>query len=519
MNRGSYPSGLLALFALAFLACPALVHAQPHVIWQREIGISRQDYALGLEICENGDYLFISSMDYQNHVVDRVSPDGIIVGSTDILDSQSGYELEMIESGYFLAQTYLHDPDSSYTMIYNSMFEPIMTSDTYPGSGGSAHRCRTGGFIACGDSYTTHTAYTTKLSPSGEVVWSLAWPNLYSGVSSFDVASDHLGNIYDPLNYYYGGSETVIRLVKLSSDGSILWITEYPESNNPYIHYVGEVSVRPDGNIHMCGVLDIEPDTLYSVMNVTPDGDVVDYFGAIDDLDDICQMHDGGYLAINISYPNFLIFTRYTASGDPLYSWTHEVSTNPDIEWIERIFAKTTPDDEVIVFGCYYYNLGGGDYDYNPFAVKMDLGPTDLQLEVQPLTNTSVISAPGQFFWSGTLTNTTNANITTDVWVLVRGPAGYPSEPLWVWQDINIPVPANGRVSAILQQDVPADAETGQYNYIVRVGDYDAPGGPRHTIQAYFPLRVVDGAEVDLDPPRVHGVVAAPLAAPTLRKR
>lgn len=164
----------------------------------------------------------------------------------------------------------------------------------------------------------------------------------------------------------------------------------------------------------------------------------------------------------------------------------------------------------VVLVECTWYD--GDDNSYTEtYLEKFCLDPTDLEIAINPYSPDSRHPAPGRFFWHGTLTNNTDADIVTDVWVIVRGPDGYPSEPLRVWEDIT--VPANGIYEADLRQNIPADAASGEYNYIVRAGTYE-PGDPQHTIQAYFPFAVTGGTEVNFDPPRVRGVVAAPFDGP-----
>ncbi len=211
-------------------------------------------------------------------------------------------------------------------------------------------------------------------------------------------------------------------------------------------------------------------------------------------------------------YVHTLRLRRFDASWNLLWSYDYE---NNQFNYDEffQVTPVVTSEGEIVLFGHFLVFDPWPDVEVGTFITKLSSVPTDLEIDISPISNVHGVPAPGRINWHGALTNNTDADIVTDVWVIVRGPDGYPSEPLRVWEDIT--VPANGFYEADLQQNVPADAASGEYNYILRAGTYE-PGDPQHTIQAYFPLTVTGGTEVNLDPPRTRGVVAAPFERPKM---
>ncbi len=255
----------------------------------------------------------------------------------------------------------------------------------------------------------------------------------------------------------------------------------------------------------------------YYAIEITPDGDLLRTMEA-PDVDNainhkIWAMPDGGYLATCTQYREYpqrsaIILTRYDATYTQLWQDDYSVS-GFDYDEILDYDVIIHSDGHISLFGD-LTNYEGSDCD---FLARLQPDPTDFEIAVDAYADVSAVPAPGRFFWHGTLTNNTDADITTDIWVIVRGPDGYPSEPLRVWE--NITVPANGVYEADLRQNIPADAASGEYNYILRAGTYE-PGNPQHVVQDYFTLTVTGGTEVNLDPTRTRGVVAAPFDGPVI---
>ncbi len=277
------------------------------------------------------------------------------------------------------------------------------------------------------------------------------------------------------------------------------------------------IEMMPDGNLFVKGTFYFTQDDANYAMILSPDGDLLTvwddpYTGDYWD-NDVWLLPDGGFLSTHIGdigqpFHYEIEFICYDGSWNELWR-NSEVDFERRYSAVNSYTGYITSDRSMLFYGQFQH----GDYEWDALLLKYDLAPSDLEIDVFRYSNRGV-PAPGRFYWHGTLINNTDADINTAVWVLVRGPDGYPSEPLRVWEDIT--VPANGTYEADLRQNIPADAASGEYNYIVRAGLEYNPGQLQHSIQAYFPLTITGGAAVDLDPPRVRGVVAAPFEGPAM---
>ncbi len=302
-------------------------------------------------------------------------------------------------------------------------------------------------------------------------------------------------------------------LLKYNLNGNLL--NEYN-----YTDYRGtrNIDLLPDGNMFLSvSSSDDYPDLYLAGIIINQDAELVHEY-IIPEIEDewdanIWLMPDGGYLTTTVrmdEYPDHtsILLDRYDANFSHLWQYDYD-NHQQEYYYIYDYDVLIDSHGDIVLFG--QADDVGYDEPEFVFLSKFTPDPTDLEITVDGYGDVSAVPAPGRFFWHGMLTNNTDADIVTDVWVIVRGPDGYPSEPLRVWQDIT--VPANGVYEADLRQNVPTDAASGEYNYILRAGTYD-PDNPQHTIQAYFPLTVTGGPEVNLDPPRVRGVVAAPFDGP-----
>ncbi|MBS1262372.1 MAG: hypothetical protein MAG453_01723 [Calditrichaeota bacterium] len=201
------------------------------------------------------------------------------------------------------------------------------------------------------------------------------------------------------------------------------------------------------------------------------------------------QLADGGYLGIFsdiYSSADTTVVHRFNAAGDLL--WVLDYQYQP---------GHATGGETLYAVGDSAFVIGGtwepeeGFSDTNMFLTKFLLPPTDFEVEVESYRQPLIVDPPDAFYWHGTLTNNTDEPATRDVWVVARGPDGSLSEPYALWEEID--VPAQGSVEADIRQLVPQSAPPGEYNYIVRAGDY-----PTHRIQDHLALTVTGDAQPEI---------------------
>ncbi len=508
--------GKIVYTLLGFISIVSYIstsQSQPQLIMEIQIGDSSFDIRGDLEYCSNADLLFTALTSDQIAKCARYTNDGDILWIEGISNATDALNLELLYPGYFLLDSNCNYLESSFS-IYSEPDNIVRQSNIYLGFSYNTHKYRYSGYINSTVYINNQEAsvYVNYFDSLCQIVWSRHFD--WDGTeTSYDIAANIAGIIYVPINYSNTGMNNKVYLVKTSQTGNIIDTTSYESTNNNSLHFAESINILCDGNLLLNGDFAIEPDLTYAALLLSPDGDVHGYWG--DSRQRMQPLPDGGYIA---SIPDFdtndqILMQRFNAMGTPIVDWTYTVEFEPAITSVEDPILLVTPDGETILYGKYTYMRPDFTFEDDLYAIKFAAWHTDLEIAIDRTCNLSAIPAPGRFFWRGVMTNNTNTDLTTDVWVIVRGPDGYPSEPLRVWEDII--VPANGVYEADLRQNVPADAASGEYNYIVRAGTYD-PDNPQHTIQAYFPLTVTGGTEVDLDPPRTRGVVAAPFDGPQL---
>ncbi len=486
----------LCLFLLALL--PPDSSAQPgELLWEVQIGNDDNDGMGDVEFCANGDLLVTSRLQSNDMMLDKMSSEGAHLW-TQQTQGHHGRVLERIGRNRF-ATTY-SEPMLA-VLNFRTGFEFL--TDVAPGWIHDVGRHQQGTFVSCGD--MTHRTFVSRYSDSG----SLMWTTLLGGIVNqhcYSVNSTVTGLIH-PVVTSYG-----IIVYDISPSGTIEDSTVFIRQNGLSVHASYHSEVLPDGNLLIAGQLAMDADSMYSGLTLSPDGEIINYWGhqgmSLGPYFPLYGMPDGGSISYRHHDGSNLEFTRYDATGTPLFTWDY-YCTVEDCVYIERDIAAVSRLGEIVVFGEY----GVGEFETNVFLAKFSAGHTDLEISARPNRSLNSVHPPNRFTWHGTLTNNTDVDIVTDVWVIVRGPAGYPSESLRVWEDIT--VPANGTYEADLQQSIPANTASGEYNYIVRAGAY-TDNGPQHTIQAFFPFTVTGGTEVDFDPPRHLDVVAAPFEGPKL---
>jgi hypothetical protein len=507
-----YLTILPCAFLLVFVSSSVL--AQLEVVWEQQVGSNRIEYPSGLERLSSGEYMaMVLGYDLNYNYLTRV-----------FIYSEEGEELV-------------------YRTV-NVGDDPYNPVQPWPG------------YIAMVLGWSFQLEFTTLglVSLQGDVVWETTVAGfrreLIPTSDSCFVSAD---NIYNEIS----GSDVIV--TKISSTGEILWETLYdiPESQYAYaftstvsnitvvgcvnstqeISYnrvfalfidpngviyqsitlsereilntisINDISVEADGNIMFTGKFEVDGQAC-SVIRLSPDGEVLNTGGEPPNYHVL--MPDGSLLLYEKGSEGGLdsrsYFHHYDMSLNELWlDWySYPPAVNYPSPYIQDVEVNNV--GEFLVQGCYFYGLGAYPPP-NVFLTKFETVQQPLSIFVQPQDTIVVYDRPRNLFYGARLSNSTDEPIQTDVWIIARGANGYPSGPIRMWEEVTIP--ANGSFEGVLRQFVPAGIARGQYNYIVRIGDY-----PNPTVQDYFIFTVIDGPEPDINPPRERGVVAAFLPAP-----
>ncbi len=131
------------------------------------------------------------------------------------------------------------------------------------------------------------------------------------------------------------------------------------------------------------------------------------------------------------------------------------------------------PDSTISDMGALYFYQGGG----NGISIIAD-----------PIDPPIIVSQGSSFNYYGYLINTTDTDLTTDVWCRTLMPDGSLSDTIRVWSEVS--VAANSTIEDFIVQYIPTYASLGDYLYIIYDGDY-----PNIMNSAYFPFTVIAATE------------------------
>ncbi|MBD3170161.1 MAG: T9SS type A sorting domain-containing protein [candidate division Zixibacteria bacterium] len=168
-------------------------------------------------------------------------------------------------------------------------------------------------------------------------------------------------------------------------------------------------------------------------------------------------------------------------TGAPLDAELFIVNRTPTIFAVTNgsgDYSMTVPDDAYWGIKCEVPNsnyLPDSALVYVPTGGSVEL---DFEMSLPPVMvgmipyNPPVMVPPGGFFrFIGTLTNQTDENQVTDLWVMLQLPDQSYYGPITYFP--NIPLAPNQQITQFsVRQDIPYFAPPGTYEYIALVGDY-----------------------------------------------
>jgi hypothetical protein len=258
--------------------------------------------------------------------------------------------------------------------------------------------------------------------------------------------------------------------------GQLIWMTY--TSQQPELEAISphKMYLMPDGNIRVIvesyALLDF-PHLLW----LNKDGDIFGSRYVTDALPNgfdnkqVCTLRDGGFL-IRSQWELF----RLDAWGSLI--WHHDYHYEFDSSDIS--FGNVTAAGLQRI-----YWVGKSWVGINNYGWVACLGDDTEPLRVEAVITDEdhLITAGESFAWIGHIRNSSDEPRTMDIWTVARDPEWDVIDPVRVWSDVTIQ--PDQTLGASLLQHVPVGAISGEYNYILRVGEY-----PEYQHEAWFSFEV-----------------------------
>jgi hypothetical protein len=254
-----------------------------------------------------------------------------------------------------------------------------------------------GGYLATGKSYDTNNrnadAVLLKLNSEGSIEWQKSYgrenQEAYYPCSVAETSDSGYILATDSVNADSSNAQDIdILVLKLSSDGSILWQKTYGrDTSKNYVH--GEIQQTPDGGYILIGTITPLETNISSILLLKLDStgnilwDKIFKTPGLQRGDSVQQTSDGGYIVGGgaFGYPGI----RSSEKGHPLIL---KLDSNGNIEWQKlyegygrfssyRTSVITTRDNGYLVADSVEYSKilsqwGEWEYDGDFWVFKLD---------------------------------------------------------------------------------------------------------------------------------------------------
>jgi uncharacterized delta-60 repeat protein len=300
--------------------------------------------------------------------------------------SECGSSVQQTQDGGYVVAGDFNSPCpyiySDFSVLKLDSNGDIVWHKTYGGSntewGNSVQETSDGGYIVAGKTKSfgggSYDYWVLKLNSDGNIVWQKAYGGSgWDSAESVRQTSDG-GYVVAGLTGSYGAGSYDYWVLKLNSDGNIIWQKTYGGSGGDS---AGSVRQTSDGGYVVTGttVSFGEGSVDYWVLKLNSDGDIVwqkTYGGSGgDSAESVRQTSDGGY-----------IVAGYSASfGDGSYDfWVLKLNSNGGVVWeksyggIENDYSDSlceTPGGGYFVTGT-TSSFGAGSRDF--WVLKLDSG-------------------------------------------------------------------------------------------------------------------------------------------------
>ncbi|MCB2212501.1 hypothetical protein KQI52_10355 [bacterium] len=276
-------------------------------------------------------------------------------------------------------------------------------------------------------------------------------------------------------------------------NGETLWIN-YLEDNQQYsVVWNNPTYLLPDGTfLGRISNPDLVPG-LEDLVWFNKDGDIlraVSFTGGYDPQDIEAVLPDGGILMSRGE--------RLDAAGNLLYDMDYQAfadaiedSLSSTVSWVLFQDVEPTDDFRYYAVGYMYRYAEPPEEQLDAWLACAGPGPEPIRLSVRKRAPEGTVDPGSPMRLRARVYSRGDVTQTVDIWTVARTPDWEVVGPIRMWSDIAIE--PGEELAATLTQWVPEFAPAGDYNYILRVGDY-----PEHHYEAYFPFEVAEGQrEVD----------------------
>ncbi|MBD3234815.1 MAG: T9SS type A sorting domain-containing protein [candidate division Zixibacteria bacterium] len=382
---------------------------------------------------------------------------------TDIHETSDGY----IYCGF--TNSFGAGGQDVYLVKVDSVGNPIW-SRTYGGTGSelaaSMQPTDDGGYILAGRTQGTFgpaiKILAIKTDSQGETEWLETYGANISIASSIKKVEN---NGYIIAGYRNADSY----LIRISNEGDLLWSRAYGGSG---AENAEDIEVIPDEGFIFTGWTDSYGAGSYDCFLTKTDfsGEVIwskTYGGeSWDDAFSVAKSDDGGY-----------VMTGWTQSFGARFFDIYIIRVNfmGDTVWTRK-YGLDGQDESYSIQQTYdsgYIVTGILDNEFaNMWLIKL-YGEQSNQLTINmiPENPPIVVPAGSSFTYTGEITNNTDLNLTTDIWIVADVPEyGYFGP---VYRISNLALQPFETLTQISNaQEVPMDAPLGSYEYIAFCGDY-----------------------------------------------
>jgi len=346
-----HPKSIVAFKSILVLMLILIFNYSLNAQWARVFGSSGDEELFSICQISNGDYIAVG-YHYEPHadnpLVMKITHDGEIkwrnyYGFFNFIRPQ--IVLPTVDEGCIVAgyrQVFGEDFGIDIWIIKLDKQGKILwvkiSGKPYNETCSAMTETRDGGYLLAGE--LDSKAFVMKLSSDGEVIWQKSYAtkdSSYSGVSSIQQTMD--GGIITA-GYVQFPTNRDIWICKMAGRGGIVWESRF--GGSPAWDNACSVVETLEGNYTVCGTYDNE----ICIVQLSPRGEIMwqkKYVGKeLDSLHSICHTTDGGYIAVgkSLSYAKRPAFG--TSYGD---IFLIRLSSQGDIQWQKVYGGDFSPDE------------------------------------------------------------------------------------------------------------------------------------------------------------------------------
>jgi hypothetical protein len=489
MKTSTFVTLFLCLFVTVAIADPG------DTLWTRTYGGSLMDQGFFVQQTTDGGYVLVGmTQSFGGGGTDVYMVKTDVTGDTlwtraygDTLGEHGRCVQQTADGGYVVAgmtQSFGAGSDDFYLLKTDADGDTLWTR-TYGGSesdiGYSVRQTSDGGYIMTGNTYSSGAGhsdvYLVKTDADGDTLWTRTYGGSeWDDARSIQQTSDS-GYVVAGFTNSFGAGSYDIWLLKTDTNGDTLWSGVYGGSGEDQGYSVQQTT---DGGYIIAGYTYSFGAGSADVYLVKTDADGAavwtrTYGGSsIDKGYSVEHTSDGGYIVAG-SFASFgggrypdLYVVKTDENGDSL--WTRRYGSSFPVDDGECV--QQTTDGGYIVTG-YTASFGAGGHDVWLLRLAGEAPEPDIAIGMIPdITPPIVLPAGSNFVYEGTLTNNTDEDLYTDVWIKVCYiPNGTYHGPYKTYYDLLVPANSTRNYYPV-RQHIYAYAAPADYYYIAYCGEW-----------------------------------------------